>query len=83
MIRDYNKHKVHLYMQGYVTKALQRFKHELTKIKNETYPHFPPNYGAKVQFAKEIDKSPLVYKEDKNFIMQVTGTFIFHSRSVD
>ena len=47
-------------MPRYVTKALQRFKHELTKIQNQPYPHVPPNYGAKFQFAKDID-TKLVY----------------------
>ena len=80
---DYEKHEVHLSVPGYVTKALQRFKHELTKIQNQPYPHVPPNYGVKFQFSKDINKSPLVSKEDKKFIMEVTGTFLFNAIAVD
>ena len=59
---DYEKREVHLSVPGYFTKALQRFKHELTKIQNQPYPHVPSNYGAKSQFEKDIDQYPLVFK---------------------
>ena len=45
---DYDNRELHLSMPGYVTKDLQIFKHELTKIQNQPYPHVPPNYGSKV-----------------------------------
>ena len=80
---DYDKRELHLSMPLYVTKDLQRFKHELTKIQNQPYPKVLPNYGTKVQLTQDIDKSPLVSKEDKKFIMQVTGIFLFHTIAVD
>ena len=80
---DYDKREVHLSIPGYVKRALTRFKHELTTIQNQPYPHVPPNYGAKVQYAKTSDDSPPLSKEDKKYIMQVTGTFLFYARAVD
>ena len=40
-------------------------------------------YGAKTQLVVDRDKSPLLNKEDKKFIQEVTGTFLFFARSVD
>ena len=44
---------------------------------------FPPNYGAKVQYAKAVDNPPPLSKEGKKFVMQVTGTFLFYARAID
>ena len=43
----------------------------------------PPNYGAKKQYAKEADKSPLLDKNGKKFVMQVTGKFLYYARAID
>jgi hypothetical protein len=80
---DYEKREVHLSMPGYVKRALQRFQHSLSKLQNQPWPHVPPDYGAKVQYAKPQDDSPPLSKADKKFIMQVTGTFLFYARAVD
>jgi len=51
-------------MPGYVTKALQRFSHDHPhRQQDQPHPHVPPNYGAKVQYAKGKDDSPLLNKE--------------------
>jgi hypothetical protein len=80
---DYQKREVHLSIPGYVKRALKRFHHELSKLQNQPYPHVPPKYGAKIQYAKPEDDSPPHSKEDKKFIKQVTGTFLFYARAVD
>ena len=56
---DYENRKVHLSMPGYIPKALKRFEHKPPrKPQDQPYPHVPPNYGAKVQYAKTADGSP-------------------------
>ena len=71
-------------MPGYVTKALKRFEHEPPKKQqDQPYPHVIPNYGAKVQYAKAADGSPLLSKDGKTYVMQVTGTFLFYARAID
>jgi hypothetical protein len=81
---DYEKREVHLSMPGYVTKALKRFNHSRpNKPQNQPYPHVPPKYGAKVQYAMPEDTSPKLSKEDKKFIQEVTGTFLFYARAID
>ena len=81
---DYEARKVHLSMPGYVPKALKRFDHQPpTRPQDQPYPHVPPNYGAKVQYAKSADVSPPLTKEGKKYVMQVTGTFLFYARAVD
>ena len=71
-------------MPGYVQKALKRFKHTRpNKPQNQPHPHIPPKYGAKVQYATPEDTSPELSKEEKKFIQEVTGTFLYYARSVD
>ena len=54
---DYVNRKVHLLMPGYVPKVLKRFKHKPPlKPQDQPYPHVPPpDYGAKIQYAKTAD----------------------------
>ena len=81
---DYEGRKVHLSLPGYNAKALKRFHHEPpTKRQDSPYPHTPPKYGAKQQYADGPDDSPPLDKADKTFIQQVTGTFLFSGRAVD
>ena len=42
-----------------------------------------PNYGAKVQYAPDDDTSRLATKEEKTFVQQVVGTFLYYGRVVD
>ena len=81
---DYIQRKVHLSMPGYIPRALKRFEHEPPlKRQDQPYPHVPPNYGARVQYAKAADDSDPLSKQDKKFVMQVTGTFLFYARAID
>ena len=47
------------------------------------YVHVVPNYGAKVQYAADADTSRLATKEERKFIQQVVGTFLYYGRAVD
>ena len=71
-------------MPGYVSEALSRFKHLWSgKPKDQPYAHVVPNYGAKVQYAPDADTSQLATKDEKIFIQQVVGTFLYYGRAVD
>ena len=81
---DYENRKVHVSMPGYVPKALKRFAHEPpAKPQRQPYPHVPPDYGARKQYAKAPDNAPLLDAEGKKYVMQVTGTFLYYARAVD
>jgi hypothetical protein len=81
---DYEKGEVHVSIPGYVAAALKRFKHERpAKPQNQPYPHNPIKYGAKSQTAEPLDDSPLLNKEDKKLVQEITGTFLFYARAVD
>jgi hypothetical protein len=81
---DYEKREVHCSISGYVEAALKRFKHERpSKPQHQPYPHNPIQYGSKAQYAEPVDDSPKLNKEDKRFIQEVTGTFLFYARAVD
>jgi hypothetical protein len=54
-----------------------------TKPQNQSYPHIPPKYGAKIQYAEPEDTTPKMNKEDKRFIQEVTATFLYYARCID
>ena len=80
---DYKKGQVHLYMPGYVQKALTQFHHIRSKLQHQPFPHTPIKYGAKKQYATEESKSPKLNAADKKFIQKVCGKFLFYGRAVD
>ena len=81
---EHKARKVHVSMPGYVQDALQWFKHyPLQRRQDQPYPHTPPEYGEKVQYEKGAYDSPLLAKEYKRFVQQVTGVFLFYARAVD
>jgi hypothetical protein len=81
---DYNKRKVHLSMPGYVEKALAQFGHQVPmKPQDQPHKHTIPTYGATVQYAKAGDISRPLSKEEKKYIQQVIGTFLYYGQAVD
>ena len=50
---------------------------------DQPHAHAVPTYGAKIQYAKSDNTSTKLGKEDKLFIQQVTGTFLYYARAVD
>jgi hypothetical protein len=42
-----------------------------------------PHYGAKTQYAKADDESPLLSKEEMKYVQSVTGTLLYYARAVD
>jgi hypothetical protein len=81
---DYEGGKVHISIPGYVKAALTRFKHDKpAKPQNQPYPHSPIQYGEKAQYVEAEDESPPLNKDDKRFIQELTGTFLFYARAVN
>lgn len=81
---DYENGELHISMPGYVQKALKRFDHQRpAKPQHQPHPHLPIEYGAKKQLSTPEDKSPLLDKDKKKFIQEVTGVFLFYARAVD
>jgi hypothetical protein len=71
-------------MPGYVEKALARFGHQVpTRPQNQPHKHTIPTYGATIQYAKDEDTSRKLSKEEKKYIQQVLGTFLYYGRAVD
>ena len=64
-------------MLNYVVIALKRFHHlQPHKPQNQPYPHVKPIYGAKKQYAADLEISVLLSKADNSFVQEVTGTFL-------
>jgi len=67
-------------MPGYVERALTRFGHLITKIlQHQPHKHTVPTYRATIQYAKDDDATNLLSKEEKKYIHQVLGTFLYYS----
>jgi hypothetical protein len=81
---DYKKREVHLSMPGYVEQALAQFGHLIPKIlQHQPHKHTVPTYGATIQYAKDNDTTKSLSKEDKKYIRQVLGTFLYYGGAVD
>jgi hypothetical protein len=77
---DYNGPRVHASILNYISKALARFQNRApNKPQHQPYPHVKPNYRAKVQYMEDMDTLALLPKEDKKFIQEVTGTFLYYT----
>ncbi len=64
-------------MPGYCQKAGDHFRHHApTKQQHQPYPHTARTYGAKQQYIKANDNSPLLKKTDKTFVKEVIGVFL-------
>jgi hypothetical protein len=80
---DYDNHKVHLFLPGYVKKALTIFQHKASKTQNQPFPHTPIKYGQKKQYAKTASTAPALDAAGKKFIQKVCEKFLFYGRAVD
>ena len=82
-VKRHRDRKVHLSILGYCDEALTHFRHEAQLGIDQPHVSAILAYGAKVQYAKDDDKSPCLLPEDRLFIQQVTGTFLYYGRAVD
>jgi hypothetical protein len=71
-------------MLEYVPKALMQFQHKAPSTpQHQPYPHIKPTYGATCQYAEASDTLELLSKENKTYIQEVIGTFLYYARWVD
>jgi hypothetical protein len=81
---DYINKNVHVSMLGYVPEVLIWFQHApLAKPQYQPYPHVKPMYSASKQYAEAIDTSPPLSKENKKYVQEVFGTFLYYAQCVD
>jgi hypothetical protein len=81
---DYDKHHVDISMPGYVTAALHKFQHpKPTKPEDSPHAWNEPTYGAKVQYAPEIDNGTNLPPQQVTRIQQIIGTLLYYSLAVD
>jgi hypothetical protein len=60
------------------------FQHRVpSKPQHQPYTHTKPNYGAKAQYTEDTDTLALLPKEDKKFIQENIGTFLYYAQCVD
>ncbi len=75
---------MHISMPGYIEKVLARFGHQVPKHpQHQPHKHIIPTYEATIQYAKAQDKSRPLAKDEKKYIQQIIGTFLYYGRAVD
>ncbi len=71
-------------MLEYVPEALVQFQHKAPQTpQHQPYPHVKPTYGATRQYAEAHDTSDPLSKEEKTYVQEVIGTFLYYARCVD
>jgi hypothetical protein len=81
---DYKQRKVHVLMLEYVPKTLMRFQHKAPSTpQHQPYSHVKLTYGATRQHAEARNTSELLSKENRTYIQEVIGTFIYYARYMD
>ncbi len=71
-------------MPGCIKKTPTRFGHKRPKRKqNSPHKHVAPIYGARAQYVKPENPSPLLSKAEKTYIQAVTSTLFYYVRAVD
>ncbi len=83
---DYENGKVHMFMPGYLAKAMIRFKHETpNKIQNSPHCHIEI-YNTEPNNSMSMMKKccpPLSIKKRKKYVQAVAGTLLYYARAVD
>ena len=81
---NYEKGYVNLSMPNYVSKQLIRYRHKAPK-RPQNCPYDPPPrvYGKKSQEMPKEKASPPVSDDEKKYIQQVVGSFLYYARAVD
>jgi hypothetical protein len=81
---DYEGGTVCLSMPGYIQRILERFSHPPPKrIELAPAPYEAPQYGASVQYAPQLDTTPLLDKDNVARIRAITGTLLYYARAID
>jgi hypothetical protein len=81
---EYKRHEVHISMPGYIEKSLAPFGHQVPKHhQHQPHKHTIGIYGASIQYAKAEEKSRPLAKDEKKYIQQVIGTFLYYGQAVD
>jgi hypothetical protein len=70
-------------MPGYVKKALKQFCHELKYQQHSPYPCAPIKYGVAKQYATLESTAPPLNGQEKRFIQQLCGKYLYLGRAID
>jgi len=54
-----------------------------SNTQHQPHPHVKPTYGTKAQYTEDVDSSPPLDKQGKNYIQEVIGTLLYYARCVD
>ena len=80
---DYINRTVDISMPNYIKDLLTNIQHKDKKIEHAPHKYNVPAYGAKIQYADNIDTSPVLPTNDKKQIQKIIGSLLYYGRAVD
>ena len=80
---NYDDRWVQVSIPGFVGKAQERYQYEPTKQRDAPHKWTTPQYGAKIQYAKDIPDEVVLDKAGTQYIQSVAGTFQYYGQAID
>ena len=80
---DYINRTVDITMLNYIKDLLTHIQHNNVKIKHAPHTYNVPAYGSKIQYADNVDTSPVLLNANKKQIQKIIGSLLYYSRAVN
>ena len=80
---NYDERWVTLSIPGFVAKAQERYQYIPTRQRHAPHEWTTPQYGAKIQYAKDLPDEAVLDKAGTKHIQSVTGTFQYYGQAID
>ena len=80
---NYDERWVTVSIPGFVAKAQERYQYIPTRQRHAPHEWTTPQYGAKIQYAKDLPDEAVLDKAGTKYIQSVTGTFQYYDQAID
>ena len=80
---DYDKGHCDIAVLGYVIKQLEKFKHKTKRKQHSPSKFTPPQYGQKIQMAKQEPEHNKLTEQEIKKLQRVIGAFLWYGRITD
>ena len=80
---NYDERWVTVSIPGFVAKAQERYQYIPTRQRHAPHEWTTPQYGAKIQYAKDLPDEAVLDKAGTKYIQSVTGTFQYYGQAID
>ena len=80
---DYINRTVDISMPNYIKDLLTKIQHKNVKIEYAPHTYNVPAYSSKIQYADNVDTSPVLSDANKKHIQKIIGSLCYYGRAVD